>query len=161
MSDLDRLKTQVTEAVDQMAEDLWSLALRIHANPELAFKEEQAAAWLTAFLEGQGCRVERGVGGLPTAFRAEVPGAGDGPTIAVMAEYDALPGIGHACGHNVIATAGAGAGAALAVVAGRLAQGRLPFKGRIEVVGTPAEEGGAGKVKLLDAGVFRERRRRA
>ena len=156
MSDLDRLKTQVTEAVDQMAEDLWSLALRIHANPELAFKEEQAAAWLTAFLEGQGCRVERGVGGLPTAFRAEVPGAGDGPTIAVMAEYDALPGIGHACGHNVIATAGAGAGAALAVVAGRLGQGRLPFKGRIEVVGTPAEEGGAGKVKLLDAGVFRE-----
>jgi amidohydrolase len=156
MSDLDRLKTQVTEAVDQMAEDLWRLALRIHANPELAFKEEQAAAWLTAFLEGQGCRVERGVGGLPTAFRAEVPGAGDGPTIAVMAEYDALPGISHACGHNVIATAGAGAGAALAVVAGRLGQGRLPFKGRIEVVGTPAEEGGAGKVKLLDAGVFRE-----
>ena len=156
MSDLDRLKTHVTEAVDRMAEDLWSLALRIHAHPELAFKEEQAAAWLTEFLERQGCRVERGVGGLPTAFRAEVPGAGDGPTIAVMAEYDALPGIGHACGHNVIATAGAGAGAALAVVAGTPRRGRLPFKGRIEVVGTPAEEGGAGKVKLLDAGVFRD-----
>jgi amidohydrolase len=155
MSDLDRLKTHVTDAVDQMAEDLWSLALQIHANPELAFKEEKAASWLTAFLERQGCRVERGVGGLPTAFRAEVSGAGDGPTIAVMAEYDALPGIGHACGHNVIATAGAGAGAALAVVASRLGQGRLPFKGRIEVVGTPAEEGGAGKVKLLDAGVFK------
>jgi amidohydrolase len=155
MSDLDRLKTHVTDAVDQMAEDLWGLALQIHANPELAFKEEKAASWLTAFLERQGCRVERGVGGLPTAFRAEVSGAGDGPTIAVMAEYDALPGIGHACGHNVIATAGAGAGAALAVVASRLDQGRLPFKGRIEVVGTPAEEGGAGKVKLLDAGVFR------
>ncbi len=155
MSDLDRLKTHVTDAVDQMAEDLWGLALQIHANPELAFKEEKAASWLTAFLEAQGCRVERGVGGLPTAFRAEVPGAEDGPTIAVMAEYDALPGIGHACGHNVIATAGAGAGAALAVVASRLDHGRLPFKGRIEVVGTPAEEGGAGKVKLLDAGVFR------
>jgi amidohydrolase len=155
MSDLDRLKTHVTDAVDQMAEDLWSLALQIHANPELAFKEEKAASWLTAFLERQGCRVERGVGGLPTAFRAEVSGAGDGPTIAVMAEYDALPGIGHACGHNVIATAGAGAGAALALVASRLDHGRLPFKGRIEVVGTPAEEGGAGKVKLLDAGVFK------
>ena len=155
MSDLDRLKTHVTDAVDQMAEDLWSLSLQIHANPELAFKEEKAASWLTAFLERQGCRVERGVGGLPTAFRAEVSGAGDGPTIAVMAEYDALPGIGHACGHNVIATAGAGAGAALALVASRLDQGRLPFKGRIEVVGTPAEEGGAGKVKLLDAGVFK------
>jgi amidohydrolase len=156
MPDLDRLKSDVTDAVDQMAEELWSLALQIHANPELAFKEEKAAAWLTSFLERQGCRVERGVGGLPTAFRAEIAGAGAGPTIAVMAEYDALPGIGHACGHNVIATAGAGAGAALAVVASRLGSGRLPFKGRIEVVGTPAEEGGAGKVKLLDAGVFRE-----
>ena len=155
MSDLDRLKTHVTDAVDQMAEDLWGLALQIHANPELAFKEEKAASWLTAFLERQGCRVERGVGGLPTAFRAEVPGTGAGPTIAVMAEYDALPGIGHACGHNVIATAGAGAGAALAVVASRLGHGQLPYDGRIEVVGTPAEEGGAGKVKLLDAGVFR------
>ena len=155
MSDLDRLKTHVTDAVDQMAEELWGLALEIHANPELAFKEEKAASWLTAFLERQGCRVERGVGGLPTAFRAEVPGTGAGPTIAVMAEYDALPGIGHACSHNVIATAGAGAGAALAVVASRLGHGRLPYDGRIEVVGTPAEEGGAGKVKLLDAGVFR------
>ena len=128
MSDLDRLKTQVTEAVDRMAEDLWSLALRIHAHPELAFKEEKAAAWLTEFLERQGCRVERGVGGLPTAFRAEMPGPGDGPTIAVMAEYDALPGIGHACGHNVIATAGAGAGAALAVVAGSLDQAGSPSR---------------------------------
>ena len=64
MSDLDRLKTHVTDAVEQMAEDLWSLALQIHANPELAFKEEKAAGWLTAFLERQGCRVERGVGGL-------------------------------------------------------------------------------------------------
>jgi amidohydrolase len=156
MSDLDRLKTRVTEAVDRMAEDLWSLALRIHANPELAFKEEKAAAWLTELLEREGCHVERGVGGLPTAFRAEVAGAGNGPTIAVMAEYDALPGIGHACGHNVIATAGAGAGAALAAVAASLPEARLPFPGKIVVVGTPAEEGGAGKVKLLDAGVFRD-----
>jgi amidohydrolase len=156
MTDLDPLKTRVTDAVDGMTGDLWSLALRIHAHPELAFKEEQAAAWLTEFLERHGCRVERGVGGLPTAFRAEVPGAGDGPTIAVMAEYDALPGIGHACGHNVIATAGAGAGAALAVAARGLAQARLPFAGRIVVIGTPAEEGGAGKVKLMDAGVFRD-----
>ena len=156
MSDLDRLKTRVTEAVDRMAEDLWSLALRIHANPELAFKEEKAAAWLTELLEREGCHVERAVGGLPTAFRAEVAGAGNGPTIAVMAEYDALPGIGHACGHNVIATAGAGAGAALAAVAASLPEARLPFPGKIAVVGTPAEEGGAGKVKLLDAGVFRD-----
>jgi amidohydrolase len=156
MSDLAQLKTRVTDAVDRIAEDLWSLALQIHANPELAFKEEKAAAWLTALLERHGCRVERGVGGLATAFRAEVPGAGAGPTIAVMAEYDALPGIGHACGHNVIATAGAGAGAALALVAGALPQTRLPYRGRVVVLGTPAEEGGAGKVKLMEAGVFRD-----
>jgi amidohydrolase len=154
MNDLDRLKTRVTEAVDHLAEDLWALALQIHAHPELAFREEKAAAWLTAFLERQGCRVQRGVGGLPTAFRAEVPGTTDGPTIAVMAEYDALPDIGHACGHNVIATAGAGAGAALALVAKSLGDARFPYRGRIAVVGTPAEEGGAGKVKLMDAGVF-------
>src|SRR5262245_39692012 len=108
MSDLDQLKTRVTDAVDRIADALWALALQIHANPELAFKEEKAAAWVTEFLERRGCRVERGIGGLPTAFRADVPGTADGPTIAVMAEYDALPGIGHACGHNVIATAGAG-----------------------------------------------------
>jgi amidohydrolase len=93
--------------------------------------------------------VERGVGGVPTAFRATVPGRGPGPTIAILAEYDALPGIGHACGHNVIATAGTGAGAALG-----LAFGTLPFAGQIQVIGTPAEEGGAGKVRLLEAGVF-------
>jgi amidohydrolase len=156
VNELDGLKTRVTDAVDRIAEDLWSLALQIHANPELAFKEEKAAAWLTALLERHGCRVERGVGGLATAFRAEVPGAGDGPTIAVMAEYDALPGIGHACGHNVIATAGTGAGAALALVAAALPQTRLPYRGRVVVLGTPAEEGGAGKVKLMEAGVFRD-----
>src|SRR5205814_10111105 len=117
--------------------------------PELCFKEEKAHGWLTEFLEKHGAQVERGVGGLPTAFRATIEGGGPGPTIAILAEYDALPGLGHACGHNVIATAGAGAGAALA-----LALGRLPFAGRIQVIGTPAEEGGAGKVKLLEAGVF-------
>ncbi len=95
--------------------------------------------------------MERGVGGLPTAFTATIPGAGPGPTIAIMAEYDALPNIGHACGHNVIATSGAGAGAALAA-----ALKTLPFNGRIQVIGTPAEEGGAGKVKLMEAGVFKD-----
>src|SRR5205823_6436608 len=81
----------------------------------LAFKEEQAHAWLTELLAKHGAKVERSVGGLATAFRATLEGAGRGPTIAIMAEYDALPGIGHACGHNVIATAGTGAGVALAV----------------------------------------------
>jgi amidohydrolase len=148
---LDRAKTQVAEAVDRLADDLERLSHRIHAHPELGFAEVQAAGWLADFLEAQGARVERGVGGLPTAFRATVDGAGPGPTVAIMAEYDALPGIGHACGHNVIATAGAGAGGAIAQ-----ALRRLPWAGRIQVIGTPAEEGGAGKVKLLEAGVFKD-----
>jgi len=155
MSDLEALKSRVAETADRLADELWGLALRIHANPELAFKEEKAAGWLTAFLEARGCRVERGVGGLPTAFRAEVPGTGPGATVAIMAEYDALPQIGHACGHNVIATAGAGAGASLAAVALAGAT-RLPLPGRVVVIGTPAEEGGAGKVRLMERGVFRE-----
>jgi len=153
MADVERLKSRAIEAVEQAAEELWDLALRIHANPELCYKEEKAAAWLTEFLEKRGCRVERGVGGVPTAFRAEVAGAGPGPTVAIMAEYDALPQIGHACGHNIIATAAAGAGAAAAALA---EAGRLPLPGRVVVVGTPAEEGGAGKVRLLEAGVFRD-----
>ena len=89
------------------------------------------------------------MGGVETAFRATIE-TGEGPTIAILCEYDALPGIGHACGHNVIATSGAGAGAALAAV-----RAQLP-KGRIQVIGTPAEEGGGGKVKLIKAGVFKD-----
>jgi amidohydrolase len=143
------VKTRVAAAVDRLADELERLSHEIHGNPELAFKEEKAHAWLTAFLEKHGARVERGVGGLATAFRATIRGTGAGPTVALLAEYDALPGIGHACGHNVIATAGAGAGAAIA-----LALGTLPFPGEVQVIGTPAEEGGAGKVKLMDAGVF-------
>jgi len=143
------LKQKVAETVDRIAGELETLSLRIHGTPELAFKEVQAAAWLTEFLEKHGARVERGVGGLPTAFRATIGGRGAGPAIAIMAEYDALPGIGHACGHNVIATAGVGAGAAIGA-----ALGQLPFAGQVQVIGTPAEEGGAGKVKLMDAGVF-------
>jgi amidohydrolase len=147
--DTRSVKQKIAAAVDGLADELERLSHRIHDTPELAFREEKAHAWLTEFLAKHGAQVERGVGGLATAFRATIPGRGPGPTIAILAEYDALPGIGHACGHNVIATAGCGAGAALAT-----ALGTLPFAGRVQVIGTPAEEGGAGKVKLLDAGVF-------
>jgi amidohydrolase len=143
-------KDRVVAAVDRLADELEALSHRIHDHPELGYQEERAHAWLTAFLEGHGARVERGVGGLPTAFRATIPGTGPGPTVAILCEYDALPGLGHACGHNVIAAAGAGAGAALAT-----AFGTLPYPGCVVVLGTPAEEGGAGKVKLLEAGLFR------
>jgi len=142
------LKTDIPCAVDGLAGELEALSRRIHDHPELGYQEVQACAWLCAFLESKGFHVERGVGGVPTAFRATVNGGGDGPTVAIMCEYDALPGIGHACGHNIIATSGAGAGAALAVL-----RSRLPA-GRVQVIGTPAEEGGGGKVKLLRAGVF-------
>ena len=145
----DAVKPRVTATVDALADELERLSHQLHDTPELAFEEQKAHAWLTDFLSKHGAAVERGVGGLPTAFRATIPGTGPGPTVAITAEYDALPGIGHACGHNVIATAGVGAGAALA-----RALGTLPFAGRIQVIGTPAEEGGAGKVKLMDAGVF-------
>jgi len=151
MTTLEQAKTRVAEAVDRLADELEKISHQIHANPELCFQEEKAAGWLTEFLARQGAVVERGVGGLPTAFRATIAGEGPGPTIAIMAEYDALPNIGHACGHNVIATAGTGAGGAIAS-----ALRTLPFPGRIQVIGTPAEEGGAGKVRLMEAGVFKD-----
>jgi amidohydrolase len=140
-------KDDIAKALDRLGDDLERLSHRIHSHPELGYQETQAAGWLTEFLRAQGFKVERGVAGVETAFRATLE-AGEGPTVAIMCEYDALPGLGHACGHNVIAAAGAGAGAGLAAV-----RDRLPG-GRILVIGTPAEEGGGGKIKLIQAGVF-------
>ena len=141
------LKTAIVGAIDRLGDDLEKLSRQIHDNPELCYEEVKAAAWLTDFLAGQGFKVERALAGIETAFRATIE-TGEGPTVAILCEYDALPAIGHACGHNAIATAGAGAGAGLAAV-----RDKLP-KGRIHVIGTPAEEGGGGKVKLIQAGVF-------
>jgi len=144
---MNGLKERIAESVDRLGDDLTALSLRIHAHPELAFEERRACGWIGEFLAGSGFRVETGVGGVETAFRATLE-TGPGPTLAILCEYDALPGIGHACGHNVIAAAGAGAGAALMA-----ARDRLP-SGRIQVIGTPAEERGGGKGVLVDAGVF-------
>jgi amidohydrolase len=146
---MSTVKDLIDQAVDRLGDDLEKLSRRIHDNPELAYQEVKAAGWLSEFLGGQGLKVERGVGGVETAFRATLE-TGAGPTIGIMCEYDALPAIGHACGHNAIATAGAGAGAALAAV-----RDMLP-KGRVVVIGTPAEEGGGGKVKLIKAGIFKD-----
>jgi amidohydrolase len=140
-------KDLIGPAVDALASDLETLSRQIHDHPELGYHEVKAAAWLTEFLDKHGFKLERGVAGIDTAFRATID-TGEGPTIAILCEYDALPGLGHACGHNVIAAAGAGAGAALAAV-----RDRLP-KGRVQVIGTPAEEGGGGKIRLIKAGVF-------
>src|SRR5687767_5353849 len=146
---MSTVKDSIVQAVDRLGNDLEQLSRRIHGHPELAYQEVKAAGWLCDFLGVQGFKVERGVAGVDTAFRATIE-TGEGPTIAILCEYDALPAIGHACGHNVIAASGAGAGAALAAV-----QDRLP-KGRLLVIGTPAEEGGGGKVKLVRGGVFKD-----
>ena len=142
------LNETATKAIDAAREELFGIALDIHAHPELNYQEFHAAKLLSDTLEAHDFAVERGIGGVETAFRATLEGgAGDGPTVAVLAEYDALPEIGHGCGHNLIAMAGLGAG--LGVQANIK---NLP--GRLVVIGTPAEEGGGGKIKLLDAGVF-------
>ena len=140
----------VTQAVDTLHQELVDISLDIHAHPELNYQEYHAAQVLADALERHGFQVERGVGGVETAFRAIMPGGqGDGPTVALLAEYDALPGIGHGCGHNLIAMSNLGAGLGV-----KATLQSLP--GRLMVLGTPAEEGGGGKIRLLDAGVFKD-----
>ncbi len=116
----------------------------IFQHPELKFEERHAATTLTALLASEGFAVEPGLGGLETAFAARK--GTTGPHIGLLLEYDALPEIGHACGHNLIAAGGSTAAALVAR--------NFPQTGRLSVIGTPAEEGGGGKVKLLEAGAF-------
>jgi amidohydrolase len=131
--------------LEHARESLIALSHRIHAHPEVGFEEERAAGWLCDDLDAAGFTVTRGVGDLPTAFTAR---AGRGPLhVAVCAEYDALPGIGHACGHNMIAAMAVGAAIAAARVADDVGL-------TVSVIGTPAEEGGGGKILLLDRGAF-------
>ncbi len=138
-------KAGARERLEHDRENLIALSHRIHAHPEVGFEEERAAGWLCNDLAAAGFTVTRGVGDLPTAFVAR---AGKGPLhIAFCAEYDALPGIGHACGHNMIAAMAVGAAAAAARVADDVGL-------TVSVIGTPAEEGGGGKILLLDRGVF-------
>src|SRR3972149_6408626 len=115
MPDRDQSKKRVVSDVDRRREELIALSLKLHASPEVEFQEEKAAAWLSEYLEAEGFSVERGICQIPTAFRA-VYGSGE-PRVAFLAEYDALPGVGHGCGHNIIGTASTAAGlAAKAVV---------------------------------------------
>ncbi|MFC7892104.1 amidohydrolase [Streptomyces sp. NPDC057381] len=144
---LDDVHEDIRREVAGRAGALWDVALRLHADPEYAFAEHRAAALLSGELERAGFAVERGVAGMPTAFAA-CSGRGR-PAVALPLEYDALPGLGHACGHNLIAAAGLGAALALHAVLGGSA-------GRVLAVGTPAEEGGGGKALEVDAGVFDE-----
>ncbi len=140
------LAQAIDQAVAKKSDALRELSLYIHANPETCYEEKKAAAKITEVVRAAGHTVETELAGLPTAFRARAGKAG-GPRVAILAEYDALPKIGHACGHNLIATGGVGAFLAAAEVAERAG-------GEVVLVGTPAEEGGGGKIRLLEAGVF-------
>jgi amidohydrolase len=142
---LSEAKARLAAEIDKRADLLVDVSHQIHANPELCFEERFAHDLLTGVLEGEGLAVARSARGVATAFEAAAGSAG--ARVAVVCEYDALPGIGHACGHNVIAAAGLGAGLAAAALADTLG-------GRVLVVGTPAEEGGGGKVPLIDGGTF-------
>ena len=139
------LKAEVSKQLEQQRKKLIELSLKIHANPELAFKEEKASKWLTSYLAKGGFQVESGIGGLPTAFKASY--GINKPVIALIAEYDALPEIGHACGHNIIAASAVGAALASRCIVGNCG-------GSVVVFGTPAEELFGGKVLMLEAGVF-------
>jgi amidohydrolase len=143
--ELEAAKARMIEEVDRRAELLLDASHRIHEHPELGYEEVFAHELLTGVLTDEGLAVEPHAYGLDTAFAARAGSAG--PTIAVCCEYDALPGIGHACGHNIIAAAGLGAGLAAAVLADELG-------GRVLVLGTPAEEGGGGKVRMIERGAF-------
>jgi amidohydrolase len=140
------LKREVCDAIESARDDLLRVSRAIHAKPELAFEEYEASALLIDTLRKGGLDVEAGAYGLETAFATEF-GEEGAPCVALLAEYDALPEIGHACGHNLIATAGIGAGLALATLGERL-------PGRVRVLGTPAEERGGGKELMAREGAF-------
>ncbi|MER5438199.1 M20 family metallopeptidase [Streptomyces sp. NPDC002790] len=141
----DRLKKDTSAGVTNWQSRVLSLARGLHARPELSFEETESAAAITALLAEGGLTVEHGTGGLPTAFTATA-GSGD-LTVALCVEYDALPEVGHACGHNLIAGASVAAALALAPYADELGI-------TLKAIGTPAEEHGGGKSLLLESGAF-------
>ncbi len=144
---IDR-RSAVSLAIDEARDEMVRISLDIHDHPEVAFQEFHAAELLAGSLERHGFTVERSIGGLATAFRGTIVGGGGlGPAVAILAEYDALPDVGHGCGHNLLGVAALAAGLGAQSVAGSL-------PGTLIVLGTPAEEDGGGKIRLLEAGAF-------
>jgi amidohydrolase len=141
----DDLKRAVSEEVDRLAEQLLAVSHDIHAHPELNYEEHYAHDRLAGVLDDAGLPVTRHAYGVDTAFEATM--GERGPAVGILLEYDALPGVGHACGHNVIAAAGLGAGLAAARVV-------ADAGGRLQILGTPAEEGGGGKIRMARNGAF-------
>jgi hypothetical protein len=139
------LKQRAAEAFAAVEADLVEISHWMYHHPELAYMEHESSARLAGFLAGHGFEVTHPAHGLDTAFEATA--GTSGPSVVICCEYDALPGVGHACGHNIIATAAVGAGVALAGLADELGI-------RVTVMGTPAEEAGGGKVDLLNVGAF-------
>jgi amidohydrolase len=142
-------EAQVREAVDRIETQLRTVSQEIFEHPEVQNEEVFASKLLAAELEKAGFDVELGVADLPTAIRAVHRAVSDGPTVAILGEYDALPEIDHACGHNLIAAGGLGAALAVGSI-----KAELP--GKLVFLGTPAEEGGGGKILMIDAGLFEE-----
>ena len=143
--EVNALKSKIIAEIDDNKKELFNLSRRIHDNPELGFHEKRASGWLTEYLEKNGFAVERGICSFPTAFRA---GYGQGPpAIALLAEYDALPELGHACGHNLIAVSAVAAGIGAKVAVDQAG-------GTVVVIGTPAEELYAGKQVMAQRGAF-------
>lgn len=151
MKNAAELKRKAIDAVRQVAPELIELSDWMYANPELGLQEFKSSERITALLEKHGGKLERGIAGLPTAFRSQMTPEMTRPTVAIIAEYDALPEVGHGCGHNIIATAAVGAGIALHAIAAEL-------PGSVVVLGCPAEESAVpnagGKIYLIEAGHF-------
>jgi amidohydrolase len=145
--EIENLKLRIKDSVELQRQQLIQLSLNIHDNPELGFEEKKASAWLTSYLEDSGFHVEQGIAGLATAFQA-IYGQGN-PRIALLAEYDALPKIGHGCGHNIIATSAIGAAVASKSIIDQLG-------GSVVVLGTPGEEVLGGKIDMVKEGAFKE-----
>jgi len=143
------MKARLAAAVEAHRDEIVELSRRIHANPEVAFEEQQASAGGAEAIARHGYAVEHPAGRLPTAVRGVLGGGrgGPGPRIGILAEYDALPGLGHGCGHNTMAASGVGAAIALAAIADEL-------PGEIVFLGTPAEERGSGKAIMIEDGLF-------
>lgn len=145
--DIDKLKKDAGRCIEEKKEDLWKLAKYLWENPEYNFEEFKSSLAVRTLLEENGFKVEAGICGLETAFRAEYDSKKPGPHIGLLAEFDAVPGMGHSCGHNLMAAMSSGAGLGIKSVIEYLG-------GKISVLGTPAEEGGGGKVIMLERGAF-------
>jgi amidohydrolase len=146
---MEEMKKRISDDIDELRDPLLKLSSDIHSHPELAYQERQSAGFIVDVLRAQGAEVTTPYCGLATSFRADLEGSKDGPHVAILAEYDALPECGHGCGHNIIATSAVGAFLGM--------RGAMRnIKGRLSLIGTPGEEGGGGKIALLEGGGFDE-----